>query len=213
MATIERQTDSVAATARLAGDLAAVLRPGDVVRLDGPMGAGKTTLVRLLAEARGIDPALVSSPTYVIVNEYPGGYGPDLIHVDCYRLGDEDELDALGWDRLLGEGHVVLIEWGERIERALPGDAARITIEPTGQTERTFLLDLPDAWSERAGYAGLEARADTVCPVTGRRVAGDSPTWPFASERARMADLYRWMSEQHVISRPLEQRDLEEGVD
>jgi endogenous inhibitor of DNA gyrase (YacG/DUF329 family) len=58
---------------------------------------------------------------------------------------------------------------------------------------------------------GKGDRAATTCPVTGQRVAPDCPTWPFANERARMADLHKWFSGQHVISRPLEQADLEQG--
>ncbi|MFI4897990.1 MAG: DNA gyrase inhibitor YacG, partial [Phycisphaerales bacterium JB059] len=105
-----------------------------------------------------------------------------------------------------------LVEWGERIEDACP-DAARLKIEPTGASSRRFTLTLPGSWADRGGSVnpGEPERRATTCPVTGQRVAPDCPTWPFASERARMADLHKWFSGQHTISRPLEQADLEQG--
>lgn len=211
MIRIERPCHSLEATARLAQDLALVLRAGDVVRLDGDMGAGKTTLVRAVATAMGVDPGAVSSPTYVLMNVYETGAGrPPIAHLDCYRLTGEDELDALGWDRVTDGSAIVLVEWGERIGDALPPQTARVAITPIGEHARLFTLDLPEAWEARAGFPGLEARPDTTCPITGRPVPSDSPTWPFADERARLADLHGWVTERYTISRPIEQRDLEE---
>lgn len=171
MLRFERESDSVERTGEIARDVALVVRAGDVVRLEGPMGAGKTTFVRALAGAMGADVALVSSPTFVLVNEYPTGRGrPGLVHMDCYRMGGADELDDLGWDRILASGAVVVIEWAERIAGALPAGAARVAIEPTGENERFFTIEAPDAWDARAGVLGLEARRATVCPVTGKPV-------------------------------------------
>ncbi len=113
--------------------------------LDGPLGAGKTTLIRSLAGALGIDEAMVSSPTYVVVNEYPNEAGPGVVHADAYRLAGSDDLDALGWDQLTSGGSIVLVEWGERIADAHP-EAVRIVIEPTGETSRRLTLPAPDAW-------------------------------------------------------------------
>ena len=205
---LTRDTDTIEQTRALAGELARLLRAGDTLLLDGPLGAGKTTFVRALAGALGVDPQLVSSPTYVIVNEYPSTLGPSLVHVDAYRLGGPDDLDALGWDELTSGDAIVLNEWGERISDACPG-AARLTIEPTGETSRRFTLCAPEDWASRAGAD--PAREATTCPTTGARVAPDCPSWPFASEQARMADLYKWFSGQHAISRPIEQADLEQG--
>lgn len=211
MIRIERPCHSLDATALLAADLAAVLRPGDVVRLDGDMGAGKTTLVRSIAAARGVDPDAVSSPTYVLMNIYDTGADrPPIAHLDCYRLSSEDELDALGWDRVTDGTSIILIEWAERIEAALPEQTARIAIEPIGEHARLFTLELPDAWESRAGFPGLETRPDTTCPITGKPVPGDSPTWPFADARARLADLHGWVTEKYTISRPINERDLDE---
>jgi tRNA threonylcarbamoyl adenosine modification protein YjeE len=211
------------ATDALGAALGALLGAGDTLALSGDLGAGKTTLARAIARARGIDPALVSSPTFVIVNQYPAaraGEAP-VVHADAYRLASPEDLEPLGWDRL-ADGHaVVLVEWPERIAGALDAHhTGTLRLAPTGQTARSATLECPDAWAHRDAFIALRAlasdagapppRAPTTCPVTGRPVPADAPTWPFADEQARMADLYRWFSGQHQISRPIEQRDIEE---
>ena len=197
---LTRNAPSLEHTRVIADDLAAILRRGDVVRLEGEMGAGKTTFVRLLAQNYGIAEEAVSSPTFVIMNIYgdEDSDHPTLAHLDCYRLGDESELD-------------VLIEWPERIDDAIPVDALRVSIDHVDETTRRFRFSIPEHWAERAGFDAIRPRPDTTCPVTGRAVSGDSLTWPFASEQARMADLNAWFNEEHVISRPIEQADLEQG--
>ncbi|MEM9372467.1 MAG: tRNA (adenosine(37)-N6)-threonylcarbamoyltransferase complex ATPase subunit type 1 TsaE [Planctomycetota bacterium] len=211
MIRIERPCHSLDATARMAADLAAVLRAGDIVRLDGDMGAGKTTLVRSIAEAFGVESHRVTSPTYALMNVYEPRAGlPPIAHLDCYRMGSGDELDALGWDRVADGSAVVLIEWAERMAETLPANTPQITATAIGEHARSFVLSLPATWEDRAGFPGLETRPDTTCPITGSPVSGDSPTWPFADERARMADLHGWISGNYTISRPIEQRDLEE---
>ncbi|MEZ6241486.1 MAG: tRNA (adenosine(37)-N6)-threonylcarbamoyltransferase complex ATPase subunit type 1 TsaE [Phycisphaerales bacterium] len=216
MIRIERHVASLEDTRALARDLAGVLAPGDVVLLDGELGAGKTTLVRARGGARGGDEGLVSSPTFVVVNEYPIPGGRTLVHADAYRLSGPDDLDALGWDRLVGADSITLVEWGSRIASAIAG-ATRLLLEPTGETSRRITIEAPDAWRDRPALAALgEAvalgeRRDTTCPITGRPVSADSPTWPFADEKARMADLYRWMSGSYAVSRPADQADLEQG--
>lgn len=210
MIRLERHCRSLDSTARLAADIAAVLRAGDIVRLDGDMGAGKTTLVRAIAQARGVHPDAVSSPTYVVMNIYGPEHGPPIAHLDCYRLTSGDELDNLGWDQIADGRSIILMEWAERVEEALPPEAARVTITPTGEQSRLFTLEVPADWEQRAGFPGLETPPDTTCPITGRPVRGDSPTWPFADERARMVDLHGWISGKYTISRPIEDRDLDE---
>jgi len=209
------------ATRDLARRLAGVLVGGDVLALSGDLGAGKTTLVRELARAMGVADGLVSSPTFVLANEYPTDRleCEGLVHIDAYRVGDEDELEAGGWDRLTDPARVVLIEWPGRIPgavAALGGRVSRLRIEHTGETSREVDLVPASGWTARPGWrslAGLslEELGATPCPVTGKPVAPDSPTWPFADERARMVDLDGWFSEGYVISREITQSDLEQG--
>jgi tRNA threonylcarbamoyladenosine biosynthesis protein TsaE len=105
-------------TIALARKLAASFISGDVVILKGDLGAGKTTFVRALAEARGIDESQINSPSYTLVNEYSGN--PPIFHIDLYRLGDVSELTEIGWDDFLSRDGIVLVEWGERAEHRLP---------------------------------------------------------------------------------------------
>ncbi len=92
----------------LGARLAAVLRAGDLVVLTGPLGAGKTTLTRGLGAALGAR-GQVSSPTFVLARTHPTTSGPDLVHVDAYRLSDPVELDDLDLD---WDASVVVVEWG-----------------------------------------------------------------------------------------------------
>nr|WP_144711853.1 tRNA (adenosine(37)-N6)-threonylcarbamoyltransferase complex ATPase subunit type 1 TsaE [Curtobacterium pusillum] len=92
----------------LGARLAAVLRAGDLVVLTGPLGAGKTTLTRGLGAALGAR-GQVSSPTFVLARTHPTTAGPDLVHVDAYRLSDPVELDDLDLD---WDASIVVVEWG-----------------------------------------------------------------------------------------------------
>ena len=115
-----------AATERLGEQLAATLRPGDFVALDGDLGAGKTTFVRGLARGLGIDPGCVTSPTFVTMQSYAYAGGA-LVHVDAWRIENLQLLESLGWDELLtARDSIVIVEWASRIESALP--AARLHI-------------------------------------------------------------------------------------
>jgi tRNA threonylcarbamoyladenosine biosynthesis protein TsaE len=175
--------------------------------LFGSLGAGKTTFVRGVAHALGVDTALVASPTYVVIHDYPGTR-LNLIHVDAYRLVGSDDLDSLGWDRAMQGEAATVIEWPERIAGALDlTSAVRVTLTLTGETSRRVTFELPDVWRSRAGIESLASPLITTCPVTGRPVPADSPTWPFADSRARMADLYRWFSGEHVLSREISEDD------
>lgn len=219
------------ATQALGAALASVLRAGDFLALHGELGAGKTTLVRAIATELGIDPALVSSPTFVIVNEYPipndgcphNSHAQAIYHIDAYRLGGSDDLESLGWDRLTTSSAILLIEWAQRIDDALePARTGHLHLSHLNEEARLAKLDLPDTWADRPALTALRSlaqanaeqpvRTDTICPVTGRPVSADAPTWPFVNEEARMADLYRWFSGQRTISRPIDQTDLEEDV-
>jgi tRNA threonylcarbamoyladenosine biosynthesis protein TsaE len=106
--------------------LAPTLSPGSVVLLVGDLGAGKTALVRGLAEGLGVPPDEVSSPTFTLMQEYRGGRIP-LVHVDLYRLNDAREIDDLGLDEL-GLESVLAIEWAEKLPRPM-ADAIEVRIE------------------------------------------------------------------------------------
>jgi tRNA threonylcarbamoyladenosine biosynthesis protein TsaE len=117
-------TSSEAETAAAGRDLARELRPGAVVLLSGPLGAGKTAFVRGLAEGLGCDPDAISSPTFTIIQEYRGPV--TLQHVDLYRLAPA-EVDELGLDDLF-EDQIAAVEWAERW-RQPPADAVRVSID------------------------------------------------------------------------------------
>jgi tRNA threonylcarbamoyl adenosine modification protein YjeE len=102
---------------------ALALPPGAVVALHGDLGAGKTTLVRVMCEALGVrDLSQVTSPTFAIVHEYESASGL-VVHADLYRLRREHELDQLGWDELVSRAARVFVEWPERAGAMLPPDA------------------------------------------------------------------------------------------
>ncbi len=136
------ETKSVVGTAALGRKLARRLKVGDCVALTGGLGAGKTALVRGIAEGLGLaDRRMVSSPTFVLVQEYPTAV--PMYHLDLYRLtAPESELEDLGFEEMLANG-VVLMEWGERAERALPHNHWKIAIEITGPRSRRFTVILP----------------------------------------------------------------------
>lgn len=102
------------------------LRPGDVVCLNGDLGAGKTTLTKSIAKGLGID-YYVTSPTFTIVNEYYGK--TDLYHIDTYRLDDMVDVDYLGFDEYFYSDGVTIIEWAEKIRDALPEEYMEINIK------------------------------------------------------------------------------------
>ena len=134
------ETRSVRGTVSLGRKLAARFDAGYCVSLCGQLGAGKTALVRGIAAGLGLaDVRLVSSPTFVLVQEYPCRV--PVYHVDLYRMVHADaELADLGLEEMLADG-IVLIEWADRASTALPADRWRIDIEITGPRARRFHLN------------------------------------------------------------------------
>jgi tRNA threonylcarbamoyladenosine biosynthesis protein TsaE len=129
-------TASEAETRRVGTELAVELAPDGVLLVHGDLGAGKTVLARGVAEALGIDPAEVQSPTFIVMREHEGT-GPEvgrLVHVDLYRL-DADETAAAGVEEVLAGPGVKVVEWAERLPYAPPG-ALRLRIERRGDTVR-----------------------------------------------------------------------------
>lgn len=151
MTELARALPDKRATSRLAGELAPLLLPGDLLLLAGPLGAGKTFFVRALSRALGL-PARerVTSPTFTLVHEY--ATEPALVHADLYRLGDgERAVFELGLLEKRDEGAILAVEWGLPFERLLGGDALvvklereprRALISATGERARQLLEGL-----------------------------------------------------------------------
>jgi tRNA threonylcarbamoyladenosine biosynthesis protein TsaE len=136
--------DSLAATEALGQRLAGLLRAGDAILLEGPLGAGKSALARALLRAATGDAALeVPSPTFTLVQSYPLPGGLMAHHFDLYRLDGPAGLTELGWEEAR-EG-VVLVEWPDRLGPLAPADALRVTLTP---------LDGDARDAELAGWAG-----------------------------------------------------------
>lgn len=135
------------------------LTAGTVVALIGPLGSGKTTLVKSVAAGAGVaDPRVVNSPTFVLVNEYDAvraGEALRLYHIDVYRLRGSDDLEALGFEEMCERG-AVLIEWADRVLDLLPEERLTVRLEPIGEYRRRFGCA---AGGPRAGelLAGLTA--------------------------------------------------------
>jgi tRNA threonylcarbamoyladenosine biosynthesis protein TsaE len=116
------------------------LRAPVVVALSGDLGAGKTTLAQAICRGLGVTDD-VTSPTYAIVHEYGARGGQVVHHLDLYRLEDPRELANVGWDAIVGEPGIVLVEWPERAGALLPRDAVKIDLEHLpGDPERRLLL-------------------------------------------------------------------------
>ena len=124
-------------TIRIAHELAARLSGGDVVLLFGELGAGKTAFVRGLVEGAGGDPDAVSSPTFTLIQPYPGRL--TVQHVDLYRLRPE-EVEDLGLDELQSADTIVAIEWADRLTRR-PGNAVSVQIDDTGGEDREIRIE------------------------------------------------------------------------
>ncbi len=133
-----------AETDRLGNALAALALAGRTIGLVGGLGSGKTRLTRALAEALGVDPAVIASPTFVLVHEYEGRL--QVYHCDAYRLASADEFDALGVGELFEAGGVVVVEWADLVRDRLPFDAWWIALEPTGITSRRASIEAESAY-------------------------------------------------------------------
>jgi tRNA threonylcarbamoyl adenosine modification protein YjeE len=148
---ITRTIDTAAEMHEFGAAMAALLRAGDLLVLDGPLGAGKTTFTRGLGEGLGIR-GTVTSPTFVLARTHPSVIGgPALVHVDAYRLGDARELDDLDIDYV---NSVVVVEWGAGMVDGVSQSWLEMTLQrPTGAA--------PDA-GDSAELDGDEPRVVTV---------------------------------------------------
>lgn len=130
---------SEADTDLIGAELAAELRPGTVVALIGPLGAGKTRLVQAIAAALGVPRDVVTSPTFVLVNEYRQGLLP-IFHFDAYRLKDIDEFLELGPEEYFDSIGLTFVEWADRVEEAMPRERVAIEIEIHPDDSRNIIL-------------------------------------------------------------------------
>jgi tRNA threonylcarbamoyladenosine biosynthesis protein TsaE len=134
------ETHSAEETTDLGRQLAAELKPGSIVLLRGDLGAGKTTLVKGIAEGfNAAEAADVTSPTFTLIHEYRG---PEvtLYHIDLYRIDTQRELDTLALDDLMEPNTILLIEWGEKFERFARERDVEIAIEHKGGEERVIKM-------------------------------------------------------------------------
>jgi tRNA threonylcarbamoyladenosine biosynthesis protein TsaE len=131
------QTKSVSETIQLGKKIGSLLRPGDVVALVGELGSGKTQFIKGLAEGVGVGKSTyISSPSFTLINEYPGRI--PLYHVDLFRLEQEKEAEELGLeDYFQGEG-ITAIEWADKIPSLLPKEMLLIHIAYTGKNTRSL---------------------------------------------------------------------------
>ena len=124
-------------TEAIGAEFARALPGGSVVAMYGELGAGKTAFVRGMARGLGLD-CRVSSPTFTIVNEYPGER--ELIHFDMYRLSSADELFDIGWEDYLRRGAICAVEWSENVSDAFWGDEIVVRIEKCSENERLITI-------------------------------------------------------------------------
>lgn len=149
---------SEADTSRLASALAGVVPDGTTITLSGTLGAGKTRFVQAFAKASGVAEGVVTSPTYVLCQEYNGKR--TIYHFDAYRIADEDEFWQLGVDEYFQSDGVVFVEWGERVSRVLPDSRLELDFDVTSNSIRTITL--------RATRADLQEVVRSVTAVLER---------------------------------------------
>jgi tRNA threonylcarbamoyladenosine biosynthesis protein TsaE len=156
---LELELKSEADTLSLARSLATVLRGGDVIGLEGGLGAGKTTFARGAVHALGVpEETAVTSPTFALLHQYEGRL--PVAHADFYRLGAEAELEELGVDELVEEGAVLFVEWGRKF---------------ADMASRTVLwveLEIVSDVGRRARLRPQGARGDAIIGALAKRVSG-----------------------------------------
>jgi tRNA threonylcarbamoyl adenosine modification protein YjeE len=149
--------ESEADTLDLGRSLAATLEGGDVIGLEGGLGAGKTTFARAAIHALGVsEETPVTSPTFALLHQYQGRLA--IVHADFYRLADEAELEELGTDELIEEGVVLFVEWGWKF----PGMARR--------TDLWLELEIASDLARRARLRPQGVRGDAIISALRKRL-------------------------------------------
>jgi tRNA threonylcarbamoyladenosine biosynthesis protein TsaE len=130
-----RESHSAAQTEAIAADLARTLVGSECIALFGDLGAGKTQFVRGLVRGLGGEARSVSSPTFVLLGVYDSGR-LKVFHLDAYRAHGAEDFEAIGFNELLEQGGVVVVEWAQRVEKLLPPGHIAVRIESTGASDR-----------------------------------------------------------------------------
>jgi len=131
------QSKSTSETIRIGKSIGSRLRAGDVVALVGELGAGKTQFIKGLAAGAGVGkPTYVSSPSFTLINEYPGKV--PFYHIDLFRLESQKEAEGLGLEDYLHGGGITAIEWADKIPSLLPGEMLSIHMVYTGKNTRSI---------------------------------------------------------------------------
>lgn len=154
------ETRAAAETEALGESWGRAAEPGDVLLLQGDLGAGKTTLVRGLARGLGVAHG-VKSPSFAIHLRYPGRLV--LHHLDLYRLEDAGDIEELGLGDVLGRDAVTVVEWGERLGEDVPPNAVRVVFEEPGPETRRLCV------------SGEENSVSRMARAAGRNPAPDEP--------------------------------------
>lgn len=148
------RTRSAAETVAAGAEIAARLEAPALVLLIGDLGAGKTTLAKGIVAALGAGRAEdVLSPTFSLVHEYGGD--PKVYHLDLYRLDSVPELETLGLEDLWEQRAIVIVEWGEKFDRSLPGERLEVHLEYEGEDSRLIRVARSAAARGAAGTESL----------------------------------------------------------
>lgn len=126
-------------TAKIGFSIGRLLRPGDVVGLYGELGAGKTTMIKGIAGALGIDAREITSASFTMISEYD--ITPPFVHIDLYRIENENELSELGLWEYIGGDSISVIEWAEKAATMLPEEMIRVTLVYTGENTREITIE------------------------------------------------------------------------
>ena len=161
--TVQLTCAGAESTQAVAAAVARTVLPGDVVLLDGDLGAGKTTFTQGLARGMGVG-EVVTSPTFALVRSYPTAFGIELVHVDVYRLDRPSEIVALGLAEMLDDGAVAVVEWGGRAAEILGPDYLHVALELTSvDGERRLTLSGHGArWRSRWEEVAAAVSAPTA---------------------------------------------------
>ncbi|MBQ1213668.1 MAG: tRNA (adenosine(37)-N6)-threonylcarbamoyltransferase complex ATPase subunit type 1 TsaE [Tidjanibacter sp.] len=124
----------------VAEEIIASLDRRNVVAFFGPMGAGKTTLIREICAQLGSTDT-VTSPTFALINRYDTAEGAPIFHFDFYRIERPEEAFDMGYEEYFYSDGLCLVEWPEKVEELLPDEVMKVTITPTSPTKRTITIE------------------------------------------------------------------------